>query len=142
MNWGTKIVSGMIAFMLFIIGMVVYMFTVHGNDPLVAEDYYEKGINYNQEFNAIQNVSIDRAQPKITISKFQVIVQLKDHSTYELKMMRPSSKKEDVLMKGSTIGDSNLILIDTKKMHRGVWFMELSWKNGSKNYLFKNDIVL
>ena len=40
---------GMFAFMLFIVGMVIYMFHVHGRDALIEENYYEKGINYNAE---------------------------------------------------------------------------------------------
>ncbi|TKC12392.1 nitrogen fixation protein FixH [Pedobacter polaris] len=142
MNWGTKIVLGMITFMLFIICMVVYMFSVHGNDALVDEDYYEKGINYNQEYNAKQNVITDGAQPKITVSNSQIIIQLKDSANYELKLMRPSTTKNDIKDKGNTVGDSNLILIGTKNMHSGLWFLELKWTCNGKNYFFKKDITL
>ena len=76
MNWGTKIVLGMAVFMLFIIGMVVYMFKIHGNDALVEEDYYEKGLNYNQEYKAKENTLNDGAEPDIKITDSQIIIQL------------------------------------------------------------------
>lgn len=142
MNWGTKIVLGMVAFMLFIVAMVVYMFSVHGNDALVDEDYYEKGINYNKEYNATQNTINGHQEPKITLSDSQLIIQLKDSASYELKLMRPSTVKNDIKTKGSTIGNAHLILIDKKGLPAGVWFLELKWKSNGKDYQFKKSITL
>ncbi|RZK53691.1 MAG: nitrogen fixation protein FixH [Pedobacter sp.] len=142
MNWGTKIVLGMIAFMLFIVAMVVYMFSVHGNDALVDEDYYEKGINYNKEYNATQNTISGHQEPKITLSDSQLIIQLKDSAGYELKLMRPSTVENDIKTKGSTIGDAHLILIDKKDLPAGLWFLELKWKSDGNDYQFKKSITL
>lgn len=142
MNWGTKIILGMVTFMLFIIGMVFYMFSVHGNDALVEEDYYEKGINYNQEYNAQQNMLDDKAEPKITVDKSQLIIQLKDSASYELKLMRPSLAKDDVKTKGNTIGETNLILLNHQQLHKGLWLLELKWESKGKTYLFKKNLTL
>jgi len=142
MNWGTKIVLGMVAFMLFIVAMVVYMFSVHGNDALVDEDYYEKGVNYNLEYNASKNMLDDKAVPDIKITKNQIIITLKEQANYKIKLMRPSTVKDDVLLKGSTIGDLHLILIDRAAMHSGLWFLDLKWTSNQKDYLFKKTIKL
>lgn len=142
MNWGTKIVMGMFAFMLFIVGMVIYMFHVHGRDALIEENYYEKGINYNAEYDAKQNVLHDDARPKITITHTQIVIQLKDSAQYELVLMRPDNSYDDVKRKGNTTGASHLILVDKTKMAKGMWFMNLSWHAGGKAYLFKNNITL
>lgn len=142
MNWGTKIVLGMVAFMLFIVAMVVYMFSIHGKDALVDEDYYEKGINYNQEYNARQQMIDDKAEPVITINDSQLIIRLKDSASYELKLMRPALAKDDIKTKGNTIGDANLILLNHKGMYKGLWFLELKWNSKNKAYLFKKNITL
>jgi hypothetical protein len=142
MNWGTKIVLGMVAFMLFIIAMVVYMFSVHGNDALVDKDYYEKGINYNQEYDAKQNVADDGAEPIISINSSQLTIQLKDSAAFELKLQRPSTVKDDILIKGNTLGSSNLLQLNTTNMAKGLWFLELKWNSNSKEYLFKKNITL
>ncbi|WP_426327717.1 FixH family protein [Pedobacter sp. R-06] len=142
MNWGTKIVLGMIAFMMFIVGMVVYMFHVHGRDALIEENYYEKGINYNAEYNAKQNVLNDDAKPKITITKTQIIIQVKDSAKYDLVLMRPANSNDDVKLKGQTTGTANLILVDKTKMPKGMWFLNLQWQVSGKDYLFKNNITL
>lgn len=142
MNWGTKIVLGMIAFMLFIIGMVVYMFRVHDNDPLITEDYYEQGINYDDQYKAKEQVLNDNAEPKIQISESQIIIQLKDSAQYELKLLNPSSSKQDYFKKGTTIGDSNLIVIDKGEFKLGRWMLELKWNSGQKNYLYTKNVSL
>jgi len=142
MNWGTKIVLGMIAFMMFIVGMVVYMFHVHGRDALIEENYYEKGINYNAEYNAKQNVLNDDTKPKITITKTQIIIQVKDSAKYDLVLMRPANSNDDVKLKGQTTGTANLILVDKTKMPKGMWFLNLQWHASGKDYLFKNNITL
>jgi hypothetical protein len=142
MNWGTKIVLGMVAFMLFIIGMVVYMFKVHDNDSLVEEDYYEKGLNYNQEYQAKENVLNDDAEPNIKINVNQIIIELKDSASYELKLMSPANAKADISNKGNTIGETNLILIDKANMHTGLWILELKWLSKNKQYQFNKNITL
>ncbi|MGF1925852.1 MAG: FixH family protein [Bacteroidia bacterium] len=142
MNWGTKIVLGMIAFMLFIVGMVVYMFSVHGNDALIDNDYYEKGVNYDKEYKAAQNVFIDQAIPEITVTDNQIIIKLTDSASYDIRMMRPTTVKDDHNLKGNTLGDNNLILIDRKNMPLGVWLLELKWVANKKEYSFKKSIKL
>lgn len=142
MNWGTKIVAGMIAFMMFIIAMVIYMFHVHPKDALIEENYYEKGINYNADYQAELNVLNERAKPQITVTATQVIIQLKDRAEYDLVLMRPGNSGDDVKVKGNTSGTANLILVDKTKMHKGRWFLNLQWHSSGRNYLFKNNITL
>ncbi|GGI24907.1 FixH family protein [Pedobacter mendelii] len=142
MNWGTKVVLGMVTFMLFIVCMVVYMFYVHGRDALIEENYYEKGINYNAEYNAKKNVLNDDAKPKITITKKQIIIQIKATAKYELVLMRPANSLDDVKLKGKTSGDAHLILVDITKMAKGMWFLNLQWRSGNKDYLYKDNIIL
>ncbi|RYG09282.1 MAG: nitrogen fixation protein FixH [Chitinophagaceae bacterium] len=142
MNWGTKLVLGMALFMSFIIGMVVYMFKQHGNDALVEDDYYEKGINYDEEYNAKANTLNDDATPTIKLSKSQLILQLKNAADYQLTLMRPSAAAKDVKSRGKTVGDSNLIIVDATKLDKGMWSLKLEWKANGKNYQFKKDITI
>ena len=142
MNWGTKLALGMGAFITFIMCMVVYMFYIHGRDALIEENYYEKGINYNQEYKALQNVLNDDAKPQISIVNNQVLIQLKDSSSYTLVLMRPSNSNDDVKFKGNTIQDKNLIVVDKSKLAAGTWFLNLEWRSSNKDYLYKNTIKL
>ena len=139
MNWGTKLVLGMAAFMSFVIGMVVYMFRVHGNDSLVEEDYYEKGLNYDNEYEAKRNTLLDKAEPSVEIEASKIIIQLKDSATYELKLINASKAKEDRTSKGATIGDAHLIILDSETMNKGLWILSLKWKSKGKNYQYNKN---
>lgn len=142
MNWGAKIVTGMILFMVFIGVLVGFMIKEHGNDSLVEENYYEKGINYDQEYQSKRNTLIDDAKPLIKVTSNQILIQLKDSASYKLVLLRPSNSKVDFSIKGKTIGDSNLILVDKSKFEKGLWFFNLEWKSNNKNYQYKQNITL
>lgn len=142
MNWGTKLILGMALFMSFIIGMVVYMFKNHDNDALVEEDYYEKGINYDQEYAAKSNVLNDDAIPQVTVGQSQIVLKLKDAADYQLTLMRPSAKKKDVNTSGKTVGDENSIIIETSNLDRGLWSLKIEWRSNGKDYLFTKDITI
>ncbi len=47
MNWGVKIVIALALFMVLIVSFGIYMVSTD-TDSLVAEDYYERGLNYDR----------------------------------------------------------------------------------------------
>ena len=66
MNWGIKIVIALASFMVLIVSFGVYMVTTD-TDTLVAEDYYERGLNYDRLRNidsSQQTVDTIRITPK------------------------------------------------------------------------------
>ncbi|MCY1513218.1 hypothetical protein D9M68_477050 [compost metagenome] len=142
MNWGTRLVIGSAAFMLFIAGMAFYMFSVQDRDALVEDDYYEKGMAYNDEMKALQRTQDDHAAPQIKISESQLILQLNDSASYSLKLLKPSSAKEDRNLKGTTAGEANLIVIDRTQMSKGLWMLELRWVSRQKEYRYQKNISL
>ncbi len=63
MNWGKGIIAGMIIFVLFIAGMCIYMFTSPQDD--FDQQYYEKGLTFNHDYDREQQVTKDHAEPLI-----------------------------------------------------------------------------
>lgn len=47
MNWGTTIIIALALFMTLIVSFGIYMVS-QDTDSLVAEDYYERGLNYDK----------------------------------------------------------------------------------------------
>ncbi|MEC3881318.1 FixH family protein [Parapedobacter sp. 10938] len=47
MSWGIKIVIALASFMVLIVSFGIYMVSTD-TDTLVAEDYYERGLNYDR----------------------------------------------------------------------------------------------
>jgi len=142
MNWGKKIVLTMAVFMLFILGLGAYMLSKQGNDTLVESNYYEKGLIYDEEYDARENTFLEHAEPIITINPNQLILQLKDSANYSLVLMRPSNAKADQHFSGKTIGLSHLILLERKAKDKGIWLLDLKWKTHNKSYQFKKSITL
>jgi len=142
MNWGTKLAVGMTLFIVFIVGMAFYMFSKQGDDALVEDNYYEHGVNYNGDVQARQNVLNDKVAPTIQISASQLILQLKDSASYQLKLLRPSAAKEDRSQKGSTLGDAHLIVVERENMPDGLWQLELRWRHHNRDYLYQKEIRL
>jgi hypothetical protein len=76
MNWGTKLIIGMLLFMSFIVVLGVLMVR-SDNDALVETNYYEKGLNYDQEYAAKTQVGKDQASPVTSITAAQISIQFK-----------------------------------------------------------------
>lgn len=142
MNWGNKLALGLGIFMLFIICMVAYMFTKQGNDALVDDDYYEKGLNYNEDYTLQQNVLKDQATPTFNQTQTQLIFKLKDSAQYTLNMMCMAKAKSDRKLVGITLGKENLIIIPTLRLEKGRWALALNWSTKTNKYLFKKEIII
>ena len=63
MNWGAKIVIALALFIALIVSFGIYMVS-SDTDSLVAEDYYERGLNYDR-LRGIDSVK----QPADTLQK-------------------------------------------------------------------------
>ncbi|RZK50788.1 MAG: hypothetical protein EOO99_01060 [Pedobacter sp.] len=141
-NWGTKLVIGLASFMLFILGMGFYMINASSKDGLMADNYYEDGLQYDVQSQAIEQVFSDHVEPKIEIKAEQLIIQLAHEASYDLKILRASASQDDLQFKGKTIGDSHLIIVDLEGKPAGKWFFELKWESHQKAYYYKKDLFL
>lgn len=142
MNWGTKLVIGLGSFMLFILVMGYFMISASNNDGLVDDNYYEQGLQFDQETEAIERVYQENVEPRLDRKDGQLIISMPAAAPYELKLMRKSSAQDDVKLSGNTIGDANLIVIDMSKLAEGNWLLELKWKHAQKAYSYKKDIQI
>jgi len=142
MNWGGKLILTMLIFIAFILAMGAFMLSRQSSDALVEGNYYEKGLSYDEEYQAKQNTIDDGQTPIIIINETHMIVQMKDSADYALRLIRPSDAKADKKLNGRTIGDKNLILIPKKPQDKGLWFLDIEWKVNRKNYRLKQNITL
>ncbi|WP_448634517.1 FixH family protein [Pedobacter panaciterrae] len=91
MNWGTKLIIGMLSFMAFIVILAVLMMRSE-NDALVDNDYYEKGLRYNDQYRQKEQVIKDNASPDIEFSGDNLIIRFKTQAAGTLKIMRTAKK--------------------------------------------------
>ena len=140
MNWGTKIVLGMATFMIFIVAMVLIMFT-SSKDGLVDNDYYEKGINYNKVYNRKEQMNQDHAQPEVSVGTDMIILRFKDKAEGIAKLMRTSDKELDKTIPFKT-NVNQQVIVASGMLKSGSWRLILEWVSNGKSYLYEQEITI
>ncbi|WP_214226232.1 FixH family protein [Pedobacter sp. B4-66] len=141
MNWGTKLIIGMLSFMTFIVVLAVLMIRSE-TDALVDQDYYEKGLNYDHEFTLKEQVIKDNALPVIRLSDESLIITFKTEATGTLKIMRTAKKSMDRMMNFKSDSNKNVIL-SSKDLAKGNWKFIMQWKaNNGIAYLNEQEVSI
>lgn len=140
MNWGVRIIVVLGAFMLFIIGSVVYMLSAD-SDELEEKDYYEQALNYDERYDKNKNTLRDKAEPTIKVKEEKLILDFPFvvHSG-KVELKRPSSQVQDQEMMLS--GQDNNYVIDVSQLTSGRWKCIIEWKSEETDYRFEKDIFL
>ena len=144
-NWGTGIVIGMIAFMSFIMFMVITMMTNKEYDhDLVTENYYAKDLLYQTEINAEKKATT--LSKLITIEKtaegFWILFpfelqQKRAHGV--VQFYRPSNEKLDFQLPLNI--ENSKMLIPSQKLIGGRWKLTIDWEMNGEKYLFKKELI-
>ncbi len=133
MNWGYKIVFGLGAFMLFIVGAGVYMVS-HDSDSLVDPDYYEKGLNYDDTYHKKENLLNHEAKPNLQVTKDTLTITfVAAGNKGNLNFKRPDNGKLDKTLPFAT--QTNQFKLPLSSFEKGNWNVEIDWKNGDLDYL-------
>ena len=139
MNWGKGIIIGMAIFVVFIVGMCIYMIA----SPTDAFDhqYYEKGLSFNQDYNREEQVTKDHAQPQIEIEDHQIKFVFSQPAKGTIKFMRPSSTSKDrVYSINSAKGLASSVPLES--FAAGKWQLVFEWTSNHKAYLYQQEIYI
>jgi hypothetical protein len=137
MNWGKGIIIGMVLFMIFILSMCIYMFRMPADE--YDHQYYEKGINFDQDFDKERQVYKDHAQPEINIVGKELTVTFVEPATGTVRFIRPSSEALDKVFK-LNIGRATAVSVSS--LVAGKWQMVLEWKSSDKSYLYQKEVYI
>lgn len=132
MNWGKGIILGMIVFMGFIISLVVFM--IRSSDDNYDKDYYEKGINYNQEFKEKQQVIEDSIIPQLNLSNQVLDIKFKQAEKGIIYLKRPSNGNLDRQL--NFVGKQ--VYIPLNKLKKGHWQIVINWHWHQKKYYYES----
>lgn len=127
----------MALFMLFILSMCYYMFRMPQDE--YDHQYYEKGLNFDQDFNKEMQVTKDHAQPHVTVNGKTCSISFIAPANGTIRFIRPSSEALDKIMNLTTSG-LNQADISTANLVTGRWQVILDWKSGNKTYLYQQEI--
>ena len=139
MNWGKGLTIAIIAFMSFILYMVITLMT-KGNADLVSEDYYKKEIEYEKEITALKNS--ENATEKVTINdKGEFIVfqfpTTKEIDNIEIHLLRPNNDKADLTFSEK---DTKNVMIEKKKLEKGIYKASIRYNSEGQPFLQKAEL--
>ena len=140
MDWGKKLTIGMLCFMSMIVVFGILMIRSK-DDALVDNDYYEKGIGYNNTYKKKENVTLDQAAPSIELSGDQLILTFSKPAEGTIKFMRVANKNLD---RSVSLQTDSLFQAKYPITHKsaGLWRLLLEWRSGDKDYLYEQEVML
>lgn len=145
-NWGTGIAIGIGIFMIFILQYVIRVqIDSKYDNELVTEDYYQKEVNVDSDYNKQANAR-KLANP-LQISETGEGITIRFPNDFDFKQIsgtiflyRPSNQKLDFEIPIS-LSSSNL-LIPKQSLVDGRWNISIDWKYQGEVYLNKKNITL
>lgn len=140
MNWGTKLIVAMALFMGFIITLSVRMIFSE-KDDLVENNYYEKGLHYDYDYNRKKNVERDGAQPVMEFGQATVRIHFKAPSVGTVKFAHSKDRKLDKVFRMIS-GEGNVVDLPLQGITPGYWYLTFQWKSSGKEYLFEKGVMI
>jgi hypothetical protein len=139
MNWGKGLILGMSLFMLFIIGLVVRMFTAPADE--YDHSYYEKGLNFDADYKRERQVVLDKATPLIQQNNKTLLLKFIAPAKGNIKFIRPSNQQLDKDFPINSNVD-NEASASTVGIQPGKWQLLLTWQSNHKEYRYQQEIYL
>lgn len=142
MSWGTRVAllyTGFAAMILF----MVYKASMQNVD-LVAPDYYEKELKYQQQIDGMNNMSEYPQQIKIEQQNKTIEISFPAEMgsiSGTVLLFKPDNAKADFILP-IEINSEGVQSISTAKLSKGQYLIKLDWQWGNKNYFKESRLVV
>lgn len=143
-NWGTGILITIIIFMIITIGTVVFL--MNQDVDLVTSDYYNKGIQHQEQIDRVNRTNLMDEPVQINSEKDIVrfifpksFVQKSLNGT--IQFYRPSNSKKDFSLPIS-IDTTAQQIVSTQNLEKGYWTVKLNWSQDSVEYYKETSFVI
>jgi hypothetical protein len=143
-NWGTGILITIIVFMIITIGTVIFL--MNQDVDLVASDYYDKGIQHQEQIDRLNRTnSMDEAVQINSENGFVRLVFPKSFAQKNfsgtVQFYRPSNSKKDFSLPIS-IDTTAQQIVPTQNLEKGYWTVKLNWTQDSIEYYKESSFVI
>lgn len=144
-SWGTGIVIAIVAFITFIMFMVVTMVSDKAyNHDLVTDNYYQKELKYQDNIDASKN--LNKLEHQLLVQKVSEGIEIifpKDLSPEKIKgkvfLYRPSNKTLDSEMDINT--NQHSFMISDEVLVSGRWDVVIDFTYHNQKYFHKEQII-
>lgn len=144
MNWPRSIILVFVLFVGLVVTMVVISMKHKVN--LVAHNYYEEELAYQDQINRIQNFEDLSDKPTVIKQGHEIIVTFpslvaNEILSGEIHFFRPSDNAIDKKIE-LKLDQAFSQSFPTAALGKGLWKTKLSWKTNDKEYFSEQRIVL
>ncbi|NNG27607.1 MAG: nitrogen fixation protein FixH [Ignavibacteriaceae bacterium] len=143
-SWGTGIVIAFAIFMGVTVSTAVYLMNQDVN--LVADDYYDQEIKYQQQIDRINRTNKLDEKNIIVFNGSAINVTIPESLigrdlTGEIYFYRPSDKTSDIKIPlyPDTLG---LQVIPVSSLEKGLWAVKVNWLTGDNEYYAEERIFI
>ncbi|MFT6828423.1 MAG: hypothetical protein ACJAZV_001716 [Roseivirga sp.] len=146
MNWGHKIIVAYICF----IGMIFTLVYISVNTDfyLVADNYYEQELAYEDQIQRIKNVNGLSEQPTFDLNRSEVSAELTFPSSIiesmkegSVSFVRASNANLDQSFP-LKLDENGKQKIDLKSFTTGAWKIKIEWKSAGREFYKEINIVI
>ncbi|MGW8122454.1 FixH family protein [Roseivirga echinicomitans] len=146
MNWGTKIVISFVCFVALLVTMVYVSVTT--DFYLVADDYYEQELTYEDQIQRMKNVNGLAEKPNFTLVRNEGRAELR----FPLSVMNAMDQGKISFFRSANarldkefdlVFDENGIQVfDMNQLANGAWKVKIEWKSKGTEYYQELNIVI
>ena len=136
-----------IAFVLFIGFILTLVYKTFGvKDDLVAEDYYNQEIQYQQTLDQKTNVQRDSSNVVCTISAENITLNFFDkgnkseHVKGSVSFLRPSNSAMDKSFSFESTNGSHHV--HKNQLQHGLYMMKVQWNQNGKEYIKEEELYI
>ena len=92
---------------------------------LVADNYYEKTLHYDQQIQKMNNAGLPENKIKLVHENQQLSILFPEEKkvTGEVKFFKPDNARLDFAVNIN----KNKVVYDTSKLQKGKWKLQISW---------------
>lgn len=143
-SWGVKIAA---VYTLFVIGVMIMVFIFMNQDvSLVTDDYYAKGIKYQEQIEKMNRTKKLSEQLDIRVNAGYVAFAFpKFFKSNELggtiHFFRPSDKTKDFTVKVET-DTARVQNITTINLLKGLWKVKIDWNAKGSSFFNEKNLII
>ena len=144
MNWGAKIIIAFICFTGIVFTMV--FISMRQDISLVADNYYEQEIAYEEQIQRIKNQKTLGEKPLFKVVRAEQKAVLTFPETLDVKegtvhFFRPSNARMDRSF-SIQLGEGRKQEFDLQPFRSGLWKVKIFWKSAEKEYYEELHMIL
>lgn len=141
-GWGTGIAITYTSFVILLVGFVIYLKSSE-RSQLVHEDYYERGLEYEDQLNKKRHSASLQDQLQIVYSKEdeEVTFAFPKPAAGTIFFYRPSSVSMDRQYEIAT-NQQKTQAIAVQNLQPGLWKIQVDWQSGKVGYFDEKTIMV